>query len=139
MDRFDYNAPAELYPGRNRKSAKKFSYRRFETAADAIRFAVEELPELLLLGACIEINEQRLNYKDIQALYASEQYPLEKGASREYKEASSGMKEPTVEQPANTDTTQAKKSVSQHHSVRGLCSRDRRKVSNRNSRLRKRR
>lgn len=75
---FDYNAPAELYPGRNRKSAKKVSYRRFETAADAIRFAVEELPELLLLGACIEINEQRLNYKDIQALYASDQYPLEK-------------------------------------------------------------
>ena len=78
MHRFDYNAPAELYPGRNRKSAKKVSYRRFETAADAIRFAIEELPELLLLGACIEINEQRLNYKDIQALYASEQYPLEK-------------------------------------------------------------
>jgi hypothetical protein len=78
VDRFDYNAPAELFPGRNRKSTKKVSYRRFETAADAIRFAVEELPELLLLGACIQINEQRLNYKDIQALYASEQYPLEK-------------------------------------------------------------
>jgi hypothetical protein len=76
--RFDYNAPAELYPGRNRKSAKKVSYRRFETAADAIRFAIEELPELLLIGACIEINDRRLNYKDIQALYASEQYPLEK-------------------------------------------------------------
>jgi hypothetical protein len=75
---FDYNAPAELYPGRNRKSAKKVTYRRFETAADAIRFAVEELPEPLLLGACIEINEQRLNYKDIQALYASEQYPLKR-------------------------------------------------------------
>jgi hypothetical protein len=75
---FDYNAPAELYPGRNRKSAKKATYRRFETAADAIRFAVEELPELLLLGACIEIDEQRLNYKDIQALYASEQYPLKR-------------------------------------------------------------
>jgi hypothetical protein len=76
--RFDYNAPAELYPGRNRKSAKKVSYRRFETAADAIRFAIEELPELLLIGACIEINDQRLNHKDIQALYASEQYPLKK-------------------------------------------------------------
>ena len=75
---FDYSAPAELYPGRNRKSAKKATYRRFDTAADAIRFAVEELPELLLLGACIEINEQRLNYKDIQALYASEQYPLKR-------------------------------------------------------------
>jgi len=78
VEGFDYNAPAELYPGRNRKSAKKVTYRRFETAADAIRFAVEELPELLLLGACIEINEQRLNYKDIQALYASEQFPLKK-------------------------------------------------------------
>lgn len=75
---FDYNAPAELYPGRNRKSTKRVTYRRFETAADAIRFAVEELPEPLLLGACIEINEQRLNHKDIQALYASEQYPLKR-------------------------------------------------------------
>lgn len=78
MYNFDYNAPAELFPGRNRNSAKKCSYRRFKTAADAIRFAIEELPEPLLLGACIEINEQRLNCKDIQALYASEDYPLEK-------------------------------------------------------------
>jgi hypothetical protein len=76
--KFDYNAPAELYPGRNRKSPKKISYRRFETAADAIRFAIEELPEPLLLGACIEIDEKRLNHQDIQALYASEQFPLEK-------------------------------------------------------------
>ncbi len=51
---------------------------RFGLAADAIRFAVEELPELLLLGAFIEIDEQRLGYKDIQALYASEQYLLKK-------------------------------------------------------------
>jgi hypothetical protein len=75
--KFDYNAPAELYPGRNR-SSKKVGYRRFETAADAIRFAIEDLPEPLLLGACIEIDERRLNHQDIQALYASEQYPLEK-------------------------------------------------------------
>lgn len=78
MDKFDYDAPAELYPGRNRKSAKRASYRRFERAADAIRFAVEELPQLLLLGTCIQIDEQRLDHKDIQALYESEQYPLKK-------------------------------------------------------------
>ena len=77
MPNFDYNAPAELFLAKPAKGSRT-KYRRFETAADAIRFAVEELPELLLLGACIEINEQRLNYKDIQALYASEQYPLEK-------------------------------------------------------------
>jgi hypothetical protein len=78
MDKFDYGVPAELYPGRSRKVVKKIGYRRFETAADAIRFAIEELPESLLLGAYIEIDEERLGYKDIQALYASAQYPLKK-------------------------------------------------------------
>ena len=78
MDKFDYGVPAELFPGRNRKVVKKVGYRRFETAADAIRFAIEMLPEPLLLGAYIEIDEHRLGYKDIQALYASAQYPLKK-------------------------------------------------------------
>ena len=78
MHKFDYNAPAELYPGCNRKSTRKVGYRRFDTAADAIRFAVEELPEPLLLGACIEIEDRRLNHQDIQSLYQSEQYPLKK-------------------------------------------------------------
>jgi hypothetical protein len=78
MDKFDYGVPAELFPGRNRRVVKKVGYRRFETAADAIRFAIEELPESLLLGSYIEIDEERLGYKDIQALYASAQYPLKK-------------------------------------------------------------
>ena len=81
MDKFDYSAPAELYPGRNRKSAKRISYRRFDKVAEAIRFAVEELPQSLLLGTCIEINEQRLDHKDIQALYESERYPFKKRAN----------------------------------------------------------
>ena len=51
MSKFDYTAPAELFPSRNRKIATKVKYRRFDQAADAIRFAVEELPEPLLLGA----------------------------------------------------------------------------------------
>jgi len=42
------------------------------------RFAVEELPEPLLLGAYIEINESRLGHKDIRALYESEGFPLKK-------------------------------------------------------------
>jgi len=71
MSRFDLNAPAELFPSRNRKIANKVKYRRFDRAADAIRFAVEELPEALLLGAYIEINEERLGHKDIRALYES--------------------------------------------------------------------
>ncbi len=78
MKNFDFNAPAELFPSRNRKIANKVRYRRFDTAADAIRYAVEELPEPLLLGAYIEINESRLGHKDIRALYDCESYPLPK-------------------------------------------------------------
>jgi len=78
MNKFDYNAPAELFPSRNRKIASRVKYRRFDTAADAIRFAVEELPEPLLLGATIEIDEERFGHKDIRALYESEDYPFKK-------------------------------------------------------------
>jgi hypothetical protein len=81
VDKFNYNAPAELFPSRNRKVVNKIKYRRFDRAAEAIRFAVEELPEPLLLGAYIEIDEERLGHKDIRALYESEQFPLKKAAN----------------------------------------------------------
>jgi hypothetical protein len=78
MSKFDYTVPAELFPSRNRKIANKVKYRRFDMAAEAIRFAVEELPEPLLLGAFIEIEEERLGHKDIRALYESADYPLKR-------------------------------------------------------------
>jgi len=81
VDKFNYNAPAELFPSRNRKIAKKVKYRRFDRAAEAIRYAVEELPEPLLLGAFIEMDNERLGHKDIRALYDSADYPLTKRAS----------------------------------------------------------
>jgi hypothetical protein len=81
MNGFNYDAPAELFPSRNNKVAKKVKYRRFDRAAEAIRFAVEELPEPLLLGAYIEIDEKRLGHKDIRALYESENYPLKRAVA----------------------------------------------------------
>ena len=78
MDEFDYKAPAELFPARNRKIANKIKYRRFDQAADAIRFAIEEMPAPLLLGAVLQIDEARIDHKSIQALYDSERYPLKK-------------------------------------------------------------
>lgn len=80
MAKFNYAAPAELFPSRNRKIANKVKYRRFDRAADAIRFAIEELPAPLLLGAFIEIDEERLGHKDIIALYESENYPLKRAS-----------------------------------------------------------
>jgi hypothetical protein len=78
MGRFNYNAPAELFPSRNRKAPSKVKYRRFDKAAEAIRFAIEELAEPQLLGAYIEIETGRLGHREIRALYESAEYPLKK-------------------------------------------------------------
>ena len=80
MSKFDYSAPAELFPSRNRKIKQVMKYRRFDKAADAIQFAMEELPEPLLLGAVIVIDEARLGHQDIRDLYESADYPLKKPA-----------------------------------------------------------
>jgi hypothetical protein len=48
---FDYTALAELYPTRSYKlRAGSIKYKRFEVAAEAVRFAMEELPPEFLPG-----------------------------------------------------------------------------------------
>lgn len=50
MGSFDYNTPAELFHTRGQRSKGPVDYRRFDTAAQAIRFAIEELSAPMLLG-----------------------------------------------------------------------------------------
>ena len=76
MAKFDFSAPAELFPSRNRKVKQTIKYRRFDKAADAIQFAIEQLPPPLLLGAFIQVDEERLGHMDIRDLYESADYPL---------------------------------------------------------------
>jgi hypothetical protein len=78
---FDYDAAAELFPSRKHKSSRRpIRYRRFGHAADAIRFAIEELAPEFLLGACLEVDEERYDGGGIRRLYESKDYPLIRGA-----------------------------------------------------------
>jgi hypothetical protein len=73
---FDYAASAELFmPKRKRGARQRLSYRRFATAAEAIRFAVEEIPSIRTLGAWMQVGEERFSGDDIRRLYESTSYP----------------------------------------------------------------
>ena len=70
---FDYGIPAELFMGKRKGGARQpLRYRRFATAAEAIRFAIEELPAVRALSAWMQVGDQRFDGDDIQRLYLFE-------------------------------------------------------------------
>jgi hypothetical protein len=75
---FDCDAPAELYMPKRKSIGRRpaSSYRRFAKAAEAIRFAVEELPAIKTLGTWMQVGDQRYNSDEIRRLYESGEYPL---------------------------------------------------------------
>jgi hypothetical protein len=80
MKPFDYAATAELFPGK-RSKIRAAKYQRFENAAEALKFANENMPAELLIGAVLEVEEQRFDGDGIRALYAAEAYPLDRKAA----------------------------------------------------------
>jgi len=73
---FDYAASAELFMPKRKPGARQaVSYRRFTTAAEAIRFAVEEFPSIRSLGAWMRVGDDHFSSDDIQRLYESDYYP----------------------------------------------------------------
>jgi hypothetical protein len=74
---FDFGTAAELYSNKGRKFRRQpLGYRRFARAADAIRFAIEEMPAQLLQSACLEVDDVRFDGEGIRRLYESTEYPL---------------------------------------------------------------
>jgi hypothetical protein len=70
---FDYEAGAELFMTRARRSVE---YRRFDRAADAIRFVIEDLPPQSLQLAHLEVDDARFQGRDIRRLYECAEFPL---------------------------------------------------------------
>ena len=78
MSPFDYNAPAELFLSKPSAKGSRKKYRRFATAAEALRYAVEDLRIPKAFGAWLEVGDERFNSSEIRRLYEADDYPLRK-------------------------------------------------------------
>jgi hypothetical protein len=78
MEAFNYASPGELYYPSSKivKRPPHLTYRRFSTAAEALRFAIEGIPALFLQGCFMEVDGERYGANQIRELYDSAQYPL---------------------------------------------------------------
>jgi hypothetical protein len=76
MSQFDYDAPAELFTGRSIRGSRAVRYHRFDSGAEALRFAMETLPREHLLAAVLKVNEVRFRHGEIQRFYEAKEYPL---------------------------------------------------------------
>jgi hypothetical protein len=78
---FDYGLPAELFMSKRKGGARqRLGYRRFATAAAAIRFAVEDFPAVRTLGAWMQVGDARFDSEEIHRLYENDDYPLRRRA-----------------------------------------------------------
>jgi hypothetical protein len=75
--KFNYSAPAELFVAKQKGGPRtRIKYRRFATAAEAIRFAVEGLPPIKPVGAWMQVGDDRFDRDEIRGLYDRGDYPL---------------------------------------------------------------
>lgn len=76
MTHTDYLARAELYLGRDWAAAHAAGPRGFPTAANALRFALEEAAPVSLHGAQLRVGEKIFAGDELVSLYRDRRYPL---------------------------------------------------------------
>jgi hypothetical protein len=91
--KFDYDVPAELFMAKRKGGSRlPLGYRRFGTAAEAIRFAVEDFPAIRTLGAWMQVGDERFDSDGIHRLYESDDYPLRRRKRSSASETSTAEK-----------------------------------------------
>lgn len=77
MEAKHYKMEASLYYAKGPSSyPRALVLRRFDKAAEAIRFAVEDLPPKLLGGCSLEVEESYYFGQEIRPLYDHQAFPL---------------------------------------------------------------
>ena len=76
LNSFDYGASAELFMSRSRAAKRRPKYKRFDTAAEAVRFVIESLPAAVLPGTYLLVEGERFGADEIRYLYDGAGYPL---------------------------------------------------------------
>lgn len=74
----DWTEPAELYAQSGAFHGRNARYFRFSSAAEAIRFAIEDMPAAALRSMAVESGDNRYEGSEIRALYDAQDYPLER-------------------------------------------------------------
>jgi hypothetical protein len=75
----NYSSPADWFTGKQKSTSRgRLAYRRFTTAAEAIRFAVEGVPAIRMPGAWLQVGDERFASEKIHRLYESDDYPLQR-------------------------------------------------------------
>lgn len=72
---FDYAVPADLYFPVQLGRKGGLDYRRFPTAADALRYAMESLLAAKLASATLEVDGERYDSVAMRRLYTSPDFP----------------------------------------------------------------
>lgn len=76
LNGFDYSDSADLFVLAGKRRRGQVTYKRFDTAAQALQYAIEELAAPALAGAYLEVDEARFGAEEIRYLYANAAYPL---------------------------------------------------------------
>jgi len=92
MTHIDMNARASLYLGSDWQNAKAQGPRAFPTAAQAIRFAMEEAAPVSLKGALLVIEGRSFSGADIAKAYRRPAYPFRHKVTRRYRPSWIGRK-----------------------------------------------